>query len=153
MRPVTDPPDLSHRNFRNYLRTEGCSHNRATSRKRFAIAVWSSLAFFCLGVSCTNSDASKCSDELSCVAGYVCENSTCVPTTATFCQAPSDCRPGETCIATGICATGSCYDRGCVDGYRIVFDLPVGGERAVANLAADASASVWAIMFASSRSW
>ncbi|NRB57177.1 MAG: CusA/CzcA family heavy metal efflux RND transporter, partial [Salinicola sp.] len=53
-----------------------------------------------------------------CVAGYVCENSTCVPATASFCQAPSDCRPGETCIATGVCATGSCYDRGCIDGYR-----------------------------------
>ena len=36
---------------------------------------------------------------------------------------------------------------GRIDGYRLVFDLPVGGERAVANLAADPGECVWGVAY------
>lgn len=42
--------------------------------------------------------------------------------------------------------------RGCVEGYRLVFDLPVGrGERAVGNIRVDPHASIWGIAYRLTR--
>ena len=122
---MTQPFSPHNLDFRIQPERAGPGRVRSSSRQGPRMVLWGAIAVLALGISCTNGDATSCSEKLACASGYECQSGACVAETETTCSAPEDCAGGESCSATGLCRAGSCYEHGCIDGYYcgVVSDL------------------------------